>query len=203
MKKSLPRRKPQQDRGHRRVELILDSTRALLKSRGAHTITTPQIASAAGISVGSIYQYFPNKEAILAALYCAYLDDIKSVFVAFDDEKYLELGWQNFFHKLLTAVFEQESSGDLYESFNVAMALYPELQAIDAMHSEQIVMMIADFMSKLGSRWRKPRRLRLARFLYSLNSGIWQYRYDGDAPVIETNAWQLIAMERVLKEAFE
>jgi AcrR family transcriptional regulator len=47
---------------------ILEASVRVLVRHGAHRFTTARVAEAAGISVGSLYQYFPNKEAILFRL---------------------------------------------------------------------------------------------------------------------------------------
>lgn len=48
---------------------MLDAAIVLLKRDGAQAITTNRIADTAGVSIGSVYQYFPNKHAIFAALH--------------------------------------------------------------------------------------------------------------------------------------
>ena len=51
-----------------KYELILDSLQKLLESRNLQTISVSEIAQTAGIGKGSIYYYFPSKDAILDAL---------------------------------------------------------------------------------------------------------------------------------------
>ncbi|MGB8403635.1 MAG: TetR/AcrR family transcriptional regulator [Mycobacterium sp.] len=58
------------------VERILDAGRQVLIARGYDGATTNRIAEAAGISPGSLYQYFPNKDAIIAAIVDDYTDRI-------------------------------------------------------------------------------------------------------------------------------
>ena len=62
------RRRPVQERSVKRVERILDATASIVKEDGFTKLTTNLIAQRAGIPVGTIYQFFPNKSAILAAL---------------------------------------------------------------------------------------------------------------------------------------
>jgi AcrR family transcriptional regulator len=62
----LPRRPPLQTRSRERVERILDTAVKLLAARGLESLSTAEIADRAGIPIGSIYHYFPSKEAILA-----------------------------------------------------------------------------------------------------------------------------------------
>jgi AcrR family transcriptional regulator len=63
-----PRKLPQQDRSRITVEAILEATAHILTEEGYHKANTNRIAERAGISIGSLYQYFPNKESLMAAL---------------------------------------------------------------------------------------------------------------------------------------
>lgn len=63
-----PRKQPRQARSTRLVADILQAAARVLVRYGAHRFTTARVAEVAGISVGSLYQYFPNKEAILFRL---------------------------------------------------------------------------------------------------------------------------------------
>lgn len=62
------RKRPRQARSERLVADILEAAARVLVRHGAHRFTTARVAEAAGISVGSLYQYFPNKESILFRL---------------------------------------------------------------------------------------------------------------------------------------
>lgn len=62
------RRQPQQARGQRRVNKILDAASDVFSEIGYEAATTNLIAIRANTSIGSLYQFFPNKEAILSAL---------------------------------------------------------------------------------------------------------------------------------------
>ena len=62
------RKIPKQQRSKFTIEAILDATAQLLEGEPASAITTNHIAARAGISIGTLYQYFPNKSAVLAAL---------------------------------------------------------------------------------------------------------------------------------------
>lgn len=63
-----PRKQPRQERSSKVVDRILDAALVLTREQGAGTPTTLAIAQRAGLSVGSVYQYYPNKEAILLDL---------------------------------------------------------------------------------------------------------------------------------------
>ncbi|HEY0929131.1 MAG TPA: TetR/AcrR family transcriptional regulator [Gemmatimonas sp.] len=62
------KREPRQERGQRRVEEILDAAEALVQEVGAAATSVQEIAKRSGASVGSIYHFFPTKEAIFDAL---------------------------------------------------------------------------------------------------------------------------------------
>ncbi|WP_101676360.1 TetR/AcrR family transcriptional regulator [Alloalcanivorax mobilis] len=62
------RKRPQQQRSRRMVTLLLDATAASLTEHGLDGATTVRIAERAGVSVGSLYQYFDGKEALILAL---------------------------------------------------------------------------------------------------------------------------------------
>lgn len=62
------RRVPTQQRSRRRVEAILDAAERLVVTEGVEALTTRAIATAAGVPVASLYQYFGDKEAVLLAL---------------------------------------------------------------------------------------------------------------------------------------
>ncbi len=63
-----PRKQPVQARSAQLVADILKAAIRVLEREGAHRFTTIRVAQAAGVSVGSLYQYFPNKQAILYRL---------------------------------------------------------------------------------------------------------------------------------------
>lgn len=63
-----PRKRPSQARSKATVEAILVAAAQVFRRQGYAGATTDRIAERAGVSVGSLYQYFPNKDAILVAL---------------------------------------------------------------------------------------------------------------------------------------
>ena len=66
------RRVPTQERGERRVTELLDAAASLLAEVGYEATTLTAVAERAGASIGALYQYFPNKEAIVRALLVQY-----------------------------------------------------------------------------------------------------------------------------------
>ncbi|RJG43677.1 TetR/AcrR family transcriptional regulator [Mesorhizobium sp. DCY119] len=65
---TMPRRAPTQQRSRERVERILEVASALIATTGSDAMRMSEVAENAGISIGSLYQYFPDKGAILRML---------------------------------------------------------------------------------------------------------------------------------------
>lgn len=63
-----PRRNPKQARAQATVDAILAATFQLLEEEGESRVTTNRIAERAGVSIGTLYQYFKDRDAILAAM---------------------------------------------------------------------------------------------------------------------------------------
>ncbi len=83
------RRQPQQARSSDLVAAILEAALQVLAREGVHRFTTTRVAERAGVSVGSVYQYFPNKASILfrlqsdqwrqtTELLCGILEDVQT-----------------------------------------------------------------------------------------------------------------------------
>lgn len=62
------RQKPKQSRSRQMVEAIVEATMQVIEERGVSDLTTTHVALRAGVSVGSLYQYFESKEALLDAV---------------------------------------------------------------------------------------------------------------------------------------
>jgi AcrR family transcriptional regulator len=63
-----PRKLPRQERSQRMVEVILQAAARVLERESLAGFNTNRVAQVAGVSVGSLYQYFPNKAALVTAL---------------------------------------------------------------------------------------------------------------------------------------
>ncbi|MGH7805333.1 MAG: TetR/AcrR family transcriptional regulator, partial [Candidatus Binatia bacterium] len=94
-----PRKAPRQERAKANVEAIVDAAAHLLRERGWAALTTNHIAARAGVSIGTLYQFFPGKEAVVAALaertirrhFEAVIDDLPSALARKTPEEALTL----------------------------------------------------------------------------------------------------------------
>lgn len=99
-----PRKPPRQDRSRATVEAILEAAAELLSSPG-RSASTNQIAARAGVSVGSLYQYFPGKDAIVAALFERHASAVDRVVAAtFADLRRPDLPLRHGFRRMLAGL---------------------------------------------------------------------------------------------------
>ena len=79
------RKKPRQSRSKVTVDALLQATTHILLKDGVEALTTNHVAEVAGVSIGSLYQYFPNKASLIAALIEQHVDHevstLKEVFL--------------------------------------------------------------------------------------------------------------------------
>ena len=71
------RRIPRQERGEQRVAELLEAAASELGEAGYDAATMKAIAKRAGASIGAVYQYFPNKEALVSALRAQYVNEME------------------------------------------------------------------------------------------------------------------------------
>lgn len=76
-KTASPRKTPEQDRSRATVDTIMAAAAHILVKHGYDAFTTNRVAEKAGVSIGSLYQYFPNKDALLSELMRRHVTEIE------------------------------------------------------------------------------------------------------------------------------
>lgn len=135
------RRMPKQKRGEARVNQILDAAARLVAREGYENVSTNAIAKEAQTSIGSLYQFFPNKDAVYLALAQRYVDELGELIRQTMSETDETLAFQDRFDGLLDelALFYLENPGFqplLFGSYKTAvMASGEEIlnQMVDGM----------------------------------------------------------------------
>lgn len=79
LSKVVRRKRPSQERSRDTVEKLLNVTEGLLEELGLDRLTTVLIAKKAGLSVGTLYEYFPNKHSILFALASRWIEKMEAL----------------------------------------------------------------------------------------------------------------------------
>jgi AcrR family transcriptional regulator len=77
-----PRKQPLQARSRETVRVILRAAAQVFAARGYAASTTNHIADRAGVSIGSLYEYFPNKDALLHALLEDHIEEAQAILMA-------------------------------------------------------------------------------------------------------------------------
>ncbi|MGW5654341.1 TetR family transcriptional regulator [Streptomyces humi] len=77
------RRTPQQARSKARLARVLEAAERVLVAEGVQALTTTRVATEAGVSVGSLYQYLPDRDAIIDALAATYFSRLEAVMAEF------------------------------------------------------------------------------------------------------------------------
>lgn len=80
--RTTPRKRPRQARSRATVDTILEATTRVLVKQGFDSLSTNAVAAAAGVSIGSLYQYFPNKEALVSALIDRHMEEMNTAILA-------------------------------------------------------------------------------------------------------------------------
>ncbi len=75
----LLRRVPKQERSRERIDEILKVSMQLIGQKGIDAVTMKEIAALSGGPIASVYQYFPNKSAIIAMLHDRYIEEVRSL----------------------------------------------------------------------------------------------------------------------------
>ncbi len=171
-RKLTQQRTPRQLRSHQRREDILQTTAALLDRVGFDDLTTILIAREMGISVGSLYHYFPNKQAILYAMGEQWLAEQTRALEEIAAEDLESMDLETFvdvaFPRLLAVYREQRGLLPLVQ----AMWAVPELRDLDDEHDEIIISRLAAMFQRLGIPQGKAERERRGRLMLEMTHAL-------------------------------
>lgn len=175
-RKTEARKAPSQERSRKMVEKIRSGSKELLIKEGLEALTTSRIAAQAGISVGSLYQYFPNKLAILQDLYQSWLDSVVEqleplthIQISDLDQFWsmLEL-WMDEFYAV--EHYRRDSDDWRYEQeLAKGMQLFKELKEIDEAHQWRVAEVLARVLKKVFPDKDDETLKQTGLYLYYLN----------------------------------
>ncbi len=138
-----PRRRPSQERSRDRVERILDATAALLVDTPADKITTAAIAEEAGVPIGSVYQYFPNKLAVLAELARRVMEEVDLKTASLITEDFGVLPWDQAIDGAIDATMQGYAEQPGYLQLLLSIRPTPEFRAITDESNERMAAILA------------------------------------------------------------
>lgn len=167
-----PRRRPSQKRSKARSQQILDATAELLDKVGVDDLTTNLIAKQVGISVGSLYHYFPNKHAILYALGERWLEQTQLLLEQIDQWPLTTLSLREFVDKVVDQNLKVYKKQQGVLPLVQAMFAIPELRPLDQYHDDMVIAAMAKVFKQLGAQKHVHERERIARAYLELTHAL-------------------------------
>jgi AcrR family transcriptional regulator len=142
------RHRPVQERGRVRFDSILAAARALLLDGGLEGFTVEDVAETAAIPVGSVYQFFPNKYAIVAEL------DARDTFRLIDDlvanaDRFTPDDWQDATNDLIDVVARHWVDDPSRRAVWLAMRSTAATRSLAAEHTRAIVATLLPMIGQL------------------------------------------------------
>jgi AcrR family transcriptional regulator len=125
------------------VERILDATAALLASTAVDKITTAAIAEEAGVPIGSVYQYFPNKLAVLAELARRVMEQVDLKTASLIAEDFGVLPWDQAIDRAIDATMQGYAEQPGYLQLLLNLRPTPEFRVITDESNERVAAMLA------------------------------------------------------------
>jgi AcrR family transcriptional regulator len=145
------RRQPRQARSQERVNQILDVAEQMFITEGYNATTTNAIAARAKVPIGSLYQFFPDKAAILQALALRYAEMLHQRFMELDPDEMIKLPLSSYVDRLIDATDRFFTDYPGYHAiFMEVQGTMPELDEIEAVADAQL---IEDFATSLSQRY--------------------------------------------------
>ena len=154
-----PRRSPQQDRAKDTVAKILDATAELLNEVGHTELNTNRVAERSGVNIATVYNYFPNKLALLHALAEQHARQ-QQVLIDLIYAQRTETGWRDIVDKMADMAMEFNRTVTGAVALSRAMKSYPSLRQVDFEQDLHRSEDAAKLLAELGIRG-SPRELQV------------------------------------------
>ncbi|HEY8272469.1 MAG TPA: TetR/AcrR family transcriptional regulator [Pseudobdellovibrionaceae bacterium] len=140
-----PRKEPKQERSRQTYQAILQGAAKIIRKSGVQKFSTNKVAKEAGVSIGSLYQYFPSKEAILAAL----IDQILAYEYSYMKERFRnfspEIGAREVFKQVFSYYYITEPEELNYRKIMMDAVAWVNKTAIALKFYKSIAELIVNF----------------------------------------------------------
>ena len=179
-KKLSPRNVPVQQRAHRQRDKILKATSELLETVGVDELTTIRVAEAVGISVGTLYHYFPNKHAILHSLAENWIETVLNELEEIGQRDLSNVAIKDFV-VLITGVFEALfiKHSPLLPLINAINTL-PELNSLKVEFKQKLIKALGEIFIDLNICASTLESERLSSVYWQLLQGLLLLYVDAD-----------------------
>lgn len=145
------RKEAQQERSKQKVDLILLVTRDLLSEGPADKVTTISIADRAEISIGSLYQFFPNKQSIFYELFRRWLEETLTTLDRVQAGLGVNDSKEDCVDAFLAALTEPELNSIQNWKLRLAMGTTPELLALEQQHLREVMIRVQKLQQRFGA----------------------------------------------------
>ncbi len=190
-----PRRRPTQARSRERVERILAAARELCEVQPADSVTTSAIARRAGLSIGSLYQYFPNRHAVLAALARKLLGETDARAIE-ELEALHDRPWREAVDRVVEVRFAELAKRPRVTAALRSLTASAEYLAIDAESNARLVDGLARHPA-IAARGTAAEQLRVARIAVEAAAAVEAYALRAESA--EERAACAAEMKRLLE----
>ena len=150
--RSVTRKRPKQARAQLSVAAMLEAAEKIILTEGSAAVTTTRIAEVAGVSVGSLYQYFSDKGSLLVVLAETYMEKDLALFLSLHADK-RGVGFEALVEELATAMLEQYARNASVRAVLIeylyATGSSHVMRRIFAVYEEQIASLAEPFFSHL------------------------------------------------------
>ncbi|MBD2441050.1 TetR/AcrR family transcriptional regulator [Nostoc sp. FACHB-110] len=171
-KSQTARRSPSGKRGQQRRDLILDTAADLLADGGTEAINTNVLAERAGISVGSVYQYFSNKEAILNALGERYMQQLSSNTLAALQQDVSGLDFSTIVDRVIDPMIAFERKHPAFRHLNAGQEGQTTLTQAAQRVDQEILTTIYDLLLRVNPNLNPIQGQKIARVTKAIYKGI-------------------------------
>lgn len=168
------KRRPVQARSRKIKATIMEAAHDVMRERGIRAITTNSVAERAGIKVGSIYDYFPNKEAIIAEIYEEKLILVR-LFLEEGQKQIERPEWRAQLADLVRKTWAYQLGIGLDRTIVDASYYYEDLMRIAREHAQLFAAYYVRLLRRLGSTWPDEDLYDLGISIYTLVNATWSY----------------------------
>ncbi|RRD01238.1 TetR/AcrR family transcriptional regulator [Amphritea balenae] len=167
-----PRNAPVQGRSKKRSKEIIDVTGELLERVGLDDLNTILIAKEVGISVGSLYHYFPNKHAILYAMGSRWLETVEAALDQIASWPVEAMPMDELVEQMLSLKLNTYKRQKAILTLVQAMFSVPELRELDDQHDELEISRMAEVFKRMGIQRHLKERERLGRLYLEVTHSV-------------------------------
>ncbi|GAB4350545.1 MAG: TetR/AcrR family transcriptional regulator [Leptolyngbyaceae cyanobacterium] len=144
------RRKPRQARSQERVNRILDVAEDLFASQGYAVTTTSAIAAQAQVPIGTLYQFFPDKEAIIQALARRYAERLHQELILINQDEEVILPLADYVNQLIDTTDRFFAENPSY--YAIFMEVQGTIRELDEIDQATDAKLIEDLASSFANR---------------------------------------------------